>query len=221
MPDAVKTLLTIVLCPALMGGAFALIDLALGGVVGTFTAFLIGGSIGLVYGILSGAVQSYDLGALGGWGMLLLDMTWSLPNTVFGVLTGSWIYLLFGTPSQSLSSGLGWVSYAPRGGSGFGHGVLQTVGTINIGGAGQHERMHLLQARVFGPLYLPLFAVNYVFTGLIQLLFTCTIGLLLKAIGSRQTAWLEPPAKSAVQGPFGWIYYATFFELWAYASGNP
>ena len=32
---------------------------------------------------------------------------------------------------------------------------------------------------------------------------------------------IQPPARSAVGGFFGWIYYATPIELWAYASGNP
>lgn len=221
MPEGVKVLLTVLLSPAMMAGAFALGDLLLGHPVGTQPALIAGGVIGGLYGILAGAVLGYDLDSGAGWFAFIIDHTWSLPNTVFGMLTGSWIYLLFGSPSRALSAGHNWVAYAPRGGSGFGHSVLQTVGTINIGGAGQHERMHVLQARLFGPLYLPLFAANYVVTALIQILFTCTIGAILAKTGHRRTAWLEPPSQSAVQGFFGWIYYATFFELWAYGAGNP
>lgn len=221
MPEGLKVILTVLLCPALTAGAFALIDHQLGGPVGTQTALIAGAAIGGLYGLLAGAVLAYDLGSAGGWFALLLDHTWSLPNTVFGMLTGSWIYLLFGAPSRALSAGHAWVAYAPRSGGSFGHSVLQTVGTINIGGSGQHERMHLLQARLFGPLYLPLFAANYVLTALIQILFTCTIGLILYRTGRRRTPYFEPPSRSAVSGFFGWIYYATFFELWAYASGNP
>jgi len=99
--------------------------------------------------------------------------------------------------------------------------VLQTLGTVNIGGSGQHERMHLLQARIFGPLYLPLFGLFYVVTFLIQCLFTVPWGLILKAAGARTTAHLSPPSSSAVSGFWGWIYFATPFEVWAYAAGNP
>ncbi len=89
---------------------------------------------------------------------------------------------------------------------------------MNIGGAGNHERVHLLQARIFGPLFIPIVVTNYILTGLIQILFTVILGFALKAAGIRQTAYLQPPASSAVKGFFGWIYYATVFELWAYAT---
>jgi hypothetical protein len=81
--------------------------------------------------------------------------------------------------------------------------------------------MHLLQARIFGPLYLPLFGASYVVTFLIQVLWTFTIGGILWLAKVRTKAYFRPPARSAVSGFFGWIYFATPFELWAYASGNP
>lgn len=175
----------------------------------------------LVYSLFAAGLESYDLTTGAGWVMLVLDLTWSLPNTVFGALIGLWLYPIFGNPNKANSAGHGWVCFMPRGGSGFGTNVLQTLGTVNLGGAGQHERMHLMQARLFGPLYLPLFAVFYVITFLIQGLFTLPWGLILKAAGVRSSAHFNPPSKSAVQGYFGWIYYATPFEVWAYASGNP
>ncbi len=92
---------------------------------------------------------------------------------------------------------------------------------MNLGGAGAHERMHLLQARIFGPIYLSFFAVNYAVNFLIQVLWSGTIGLILWKAGVRDTAYFRPPESSAVSGFFGWIYHSTFFELWAYASGNP
>jgi len=173
------------------------------------------------YALLAGAVGAYDLTKPLGWLCLVLDCTWSLTNTVFGAVIGGLVYLIFGNPSTTASKGQNWVSYAPRSSTGFGNDVLQTLGPVNLGGAGQHERMHLLQARIFGPLYLPLFAVFYIVTSLIQILFTLILGLALKAAHVRDSACLRPPAESAVSGFFGWIYYATPFEVWAYASGNP
>jgi hypothetical protein len=173
------------------------------------------------YAFIATWMGSYDLSTPLGWVMLLVDLTWSLPNTIFGAVTGLWLYAFFGSPNRANSEGRGWISYSPRSSTGFGNDVLQTLGTINIGGSGQHERMHLLQARIFGPLYLPLFGISYVVTFLIQCLFTLILGLILKATGVRTTAHLNPPASSAVSGFFGWIYHSTPFEEWAYASGNP
>ncbi len=99
--------------------------------------------------------------------------------------------------------------------------MLQTHGTLNLGGAGQHERMHLLQARIFGPLFLPLYLLCYAVTAVIQLLWTATLGWILVVAKVRQKAPLQPPANSVVSGFVGWIYYATLFELWAYGTGNP
>jgi hypothetical protein len=79
-----------------------------------------------------------------------------------------------------------------------------------LGGAGQHELMHVLQARVFRPLYLPIFALNYAVNFINQVLFTATIGLLLWLVEARSTPYLRPPSQSAVAGFFGWIYYETY-----------
>jgi hypothetical protein len=216
MPDIVKGLLTILFCIGLGAATLAGLGAAFGGdAVGTMA--LIGAIFGLLYGLEAGILTIYDLGSGLGWLQLFIDMTWSLPNTVFGFIFGNAIYLIKGsTPSRASSRDSGWVSYQGS----FGN-VLQTLGTINLGGAGQHERMHLLQARLFGPLYLVIFGLNYVVNFVLQLLWTFTVGGLLALIKVRQTAYFRPPGQSAVGGFWGWIYYANIFELWAYASGNP
>jgi len=180
-----------------------------------------GVGFGFLYGLEAGILLIYDLSRFVGWVELIIDMTWSLLNTIFGFIFGNLIYIFFGNPSRSDSENQGWIVYSPRSSTGFGNSVLQTLGTVNIGGAGQHERMHLLQARIFGPLYLPLFALFYVATFIIQLLWTATIGWILKVTGVRSTACFKPPSQSALSGFWGWIYYATPFELWAYSFGNP
>jgi len=219
MPDGLKGFLTVVLSTVFFGVAGLLVGLGLaqaaaGGLV-------VGIVLGLIYGLFAGVLLAYDLGSGPGWLALLVDLTWSLPNTLFGLIIGIPLYLIFGNPSKAQSAGQSWISFAPRGSGAFGNQVLQTLGTVNLGGAGQHERMHLLQARIFGPLYLPLFGVNYVVTFLIQVLWTGTLGLILWKAGTRTKPYFRPSASSAVSGFWGWIYYATLFELWAYASGNP
>jgi hypothetical protein len=216
---AVSGVLTVVLSVVLPAGLLVAVTAALGSPAYMWAVLL--GIVMFAYGIVAAWMGSYDLGSPMGWLMLLVDLTWSLPNTVFGALTGLWLYAIFGNPSSANSAGRGWITYSPRSTTGFGNDVLQTLGTINIGGSGQHERMHLLQARIFGPLYLPLFGVFYVITFLIQCLFSLILGLALKAAGIRTSAHLNPPSRSAVSGFFGWIYFATPFEVWAYASGNP
>ncbi|MFL5348210.1 MAG: hypothetical protein ACJ8AT_25740 [Hyalangium sp.] len=197
------------------------ISLASGGALAPAVALIIGAVFGLGYGLEASLLCSYELSTGQGWLELLVDLTWSLPNTVFGFIIGNIVYVWFGSPSRTDSDGQGWIVFSPRPGSSFGRKVLQTLGTVNIGGAGQHEKMHLLQARIFGPLYLPFVGASYVVTFILQVLWTVTLGAILKLLGVRQKAHLEPPARSAVGGFFGWIYYATPIELWAYASGNP
>jgi hypothetical protein len=213
---AISGLLTVLLCLGIPLGALLVItgDSA-------YPAVMILAIVMFAYAFVATWMGAYDLSTPLGWLMLLVDLTWSLPNTVFGAVTGMWLYAIWGSPNRANSEGRGWITYSPRSSTGFGNDVLQTLGTINIGGSGQHERMHLLQARIFGPLYLPLFGAFYVITFLIQCLFTLVLGLILKATGIRTSAHLNPPARSAVPGFFGWIYFATPFEVWAYASGNP
>ena len=216
---AISAVLTVVLCVVVPPGLLLAVTAALGSPATTWALVL--AVVMLAYGIVAAVVGAYDLGSPLGWLMLVVDLTWSLPNTVFGAITGLWLYAIWGSPSKGNSEGRGWISYSPRSATGFGNDVLQTLGTVNLGGSGQHERMHLLQARIFGPLYLPIFGLSYVVTFLIQCLFTLILGLALKAAGLRTSAHLNPPASSAVSGFFGWIYHSTPFEEWAYASGNP
>lgn len=210
---------------ALLVPVFSVVTLALIGIGVPFfhepAVLLTMAAIGLGYGLLTAILGSYDLREGRSWVALIVDTTWSLPNTVFGAVIGNLVYPFFGKPDKTDSEGKNWVVYKPRNAGGFGSDVLQTLGTINLGGTGQHERMHLLQARIFGPLYLPLFGAFYVVTTLLQLLFTGTLGLLLWKLNARPTPYLRPPNHSAVKGFFGWIYYATPFEVWAYAAGNP
>lgn len=180
---------------------------------------------GLLYGMIAAFVQGYDFAKPSGWLLMLVDFTWSLPNTIAGFVT-QLVYIFFGHPSADLSKGHNWIAYKPWSTTqAFGNSVLQTVGTVCLGGAGAHELVHLLQARIFGPLYIPVVIANYIINFFIQVLWTALIGWILYLAGARRTAYLCPSSTSAVGGGagssgaakfFGWIYQSTLIELWAY-----
>lgn len=222
MSGILKGIITVFLSAILMVATVIIINLIAGTPIPILWLALGTALIGTGYGLQAGILGIYSLSEFKGWLELVVDTTWSLPNTLFGFIIGNIFYPFFADLSKTQSNNAGWIVYLPEpGSSGFGSSVLQTLGNINIGGAGQHERMHLLQARIFGPLYLLLFALNYIITFLVQVIWTFTIGGLLWLLKVRNKAYFRPSSHSAVKGFFGWIYYATFFELWAYASGNP
>jgi len=216
MSSGLKGLLTAVVALVVTPLVLVAIDLSIGSPVAPMTVLVLGSALGLLYGLEAGLLGSYDLTRPNGW-LLLVDLTWSLPNTLFGFVFGNLIYPFFGIPSRQLSEGEGWISYRSRGFR-FGTDVLQTLGTVNLGGRGNHERVHVVQARILGPLFLPLHGMNYVLNFLFQVIFTGTLGAILAVSGARDTAYLRPPATSAVGGFWGWIYYATLMELWAYGT---
>lgn len=175
---------------------------------------------GALFGIEASLVEGYVTSSpLLIW-LLFLDLTWSLTNTVLGFI---WQigFLFLGLPDAGLSRGKSWIAYSS------GASVLETIGPFNSGGAGKHEPVHLVQARIFGPLFIPLVLGNYVINGIIQIVYTSTLGWILKLAGVAQHAYLIPPVGSAVGGKpdsstaakfFGWIYASTLMELWAYAT---
>lgn len=217
MPDIVKGFL-ILLVTTVVSIGISLLILSASGVLDIKRAIIIGGIFGFLYGIEAGILLIYNLSRSMGWLELIIDLTWSLPNTIFGFVFGNIIYIFFGTPSREQSRDKGWIVFESRASSGFGVDVLQTLGTVNIGGEGNHEKVHLLQARIFGPLFLAIFALNYAVNFLIQGLWTLTLGLILWKTGVRDTPYFRPGSSSVIGGFFGWIYYATVFELWAYAT---
>lgn len=191
-------------------------------------ALIVGLVIGLLYGIETALSASYDLSKPLHVLALLLDLTWSLANTLFGFVFGNIIYMIAsGLPDRDQSRAKTWLSWKGAFHSDSGS-VLQTLGPFNLGGEGAHEFVHLIQARIFGPSFLPLQLVNYVVNGLIQILWTITLGWILALTKVRDSAWFRPSRDSAVRTAdgqtsgaadfFGWIYRYTIMELWAYAT---
>jgi len=217
MSNTVKTVVTVLIAIAGSAGCFILYSFLVHSLISAIAiplpiAALIGAVLGLLYGLEAGILRIYDLESGSGWLCLLFDFSWSYLNTIYGLILGNLIYPFLGTLSREQSEGQGWIVYAHNG------SIAQTLGTVNLGGAGKHERVHLLQARILGPLFLPLGLACYAVTSVLQVVFTLTVGMVLWLTHVRDTPYFRPPDGSAVHGFFGWIYYATPFELWAYAT---
>jgi RHS repeat-associated protein len=142
------------------------IGFAAGGLFGGLIGGIVGGTIGLVTGAVHGwsmaYAHSYDWSTGAGWGMFFLDNTWSVLNSFVGslFLTG----LLIGGKSINAdeSRGSGGLSLSGTTGTGY----SMTFGNVVVGWT-HHERVHIDQARILGPLFVPLavghFVLNTVF----------------------------------------------------------
>ncbi len=139
-----------------------------GGTVGFLTGGAVGAAIGFGIGLLFGSVFGWAIVSAEAYEptvasvlLFIVDHTWSMINTAAGAvyLAGN---LVFGNRiDRNESRHTGAVQLA----NGIFPGYLTTIGTV-IAGVDQpvhaHEHGHVMQARIFGPLYLPLVIVNYV-----------------------------------------------------------
>lgn len=162
----------------------------------TLVVALIAGVIGGVYSAIAFGRGIYGLGPLSILGYLL-DMSWSLLNTSASLLVWLPACLVAGgdfVEPDDLSRRSGTFVYPknPRGG---GYDAT-TVGTVIAGGWSSHEEVHVWQARMFGPLYLPLYGLSWVLNILFRL---CT--------GKTEEIALQ-------------AYYRVPFEDWAYSAGS-
>ena len=203
MSDFIKGLLTMLLWIIIPLGIVALVLIA----TDTYSAFnWIQFPIeifGLLYGLEPGILVIYNLNRFKWWVEIFNDMTWSLPNTLFGFIFGHLIYIFFGNPSRAQSKDEDWIVFKPRSPTGLGNKVPQVLWIINIGRHGPHEKLHLLQARLFGPLFLPLYGVLYVVNFLIQFLWISTVGGILWLCKVRNKPYLSLPKQRVVGGFFG------------------
>ncbi|MEU5696288.1 hypothetical protein [Actinosynnema sp. NPDC020468] len=121
---------------------------------------VVGATLGALLGATALGAGLYPRGARG-FGLAVVDATWSLPNTLAGLVLLAWALARGNRVDRAFS--------ARRGVLGLRDGVLPgfatTVGPVQAGvglGVDDHEAVHVRQARLFGPLYLPLIAVNWV-----------------------------------------------------------
>jgi hypothetical protein len=164
-------------------GAALVVSVICGAIGGTYSAIAIGRGI---YGFGPFSIIGY-----------VLDMTWSLLNTTVSLLVWLPACMVGGgafvePDERSRRSGTFVYAENPRGG---GYDAT-TVGTVIGGGWSSHEEVHVWQARLFGPLYLPV----YVTSLLLNLLFRLCVGKLENIVEQ--------------------AYYRVCFEDWAYTAGS-
>lgn len=159
-------------------------------------ALLVAAVIGAAYSTLAFAKGTYAVGFFSILGYLL-DMSWSLLNTLAGFLV--WIPACkiaaanFIVPDgNSRRSGTFVYDKNPRGG---GYDAT-TIGTTIAGGWSSHEETHVWQARIFGPVYL----LAYITSLVLNLFFRIFTGKF-------ENFSLE-------------AYYRIPFEDWAYWGGS-
>lgn len=179
---------------------------------GAAMGFLVGARVGAaVAGVLSGlfAVPFGRAVARGrpyhgpaGVRRCTLDATWSALNTWAGAVFYGVLRLAGNRMDVERTRGTGsiWLvnGVVPR--------YATTVGTVKAGSndrIDRHEQVHVFQARLFGPFYLPLVGVNYVVATVAPywLLFSDRAGYSIDSLG----AYFEKG-----------VYPHVWNELWAY-----
>ena len=145
----------------LTGGVFGYL---IGGQTGAITLGVVSAFVVVPFGRAVIRGRPYQ-GGLGAW-LCLIDATWSSLNTWAGAVYYA-LHRLWGNPldvARSAGRGSIWLTrgVTPR--------YATTIGTVKAGCSERldaHEEIHVLQARIFGPLYLPLVALNYVIATII------------------------------------------------------
>jgi hypothetical protein len=138
---------------------------------GALLGYLAGGPVGLVIGagvgLLLGAVFGWAVASAKVYGpdvrgvlLFIVDHTWSMLNTVAGALYLT-VHLVFG---HSLDRAASQHSCRLNVVEGVSPSYATTIGTVCAGAGSniqRHEDVHILQARLLGPLYIPLVLANY------------------------------------------------------------
>ncbi|MGH9881353.1 MAG: hypothetical protein ACRD6N_07955, partial [Pyrinomonadaceae bacterium] len=163
------------------------------------TALIVAGVaavVGAAYGAIALSKKVLRVGFFGIVGFIL-DMSWSLLNTLAGLLV--WIPAckiaganFVGPNDDSRRSGTFVYDANPRGGV---YGAT-TIGTVIAGGWSSHEEIHVWQARIFGPLYMPAYIIALLLNIPFRLITTKTQDLVFEA------------------------YHRIPFEDWAYWAGE-
>jgi hypothetical protein len=190
-------MLVAALSAAIQGAAAATVGLFVGGVPGALAA----GAAGLAIALPLATSLSYPRGPRGA-GLFAADHTWSLPNTICGS-----VFLLrqrtrghrVDKEATHLSGRVFMVEESLR-------GYATAIGPV-IAGATEstraHEELHVRQARLFGPFYVPLVLANYV-------LFTIAPVWLLYHDHQRF------PIRGAASYLTNGVYRHVWHEEWAY-----
>lgn len=197
--------LTAVVSSVLLGVWGALAGLLVGWIPGLVAGAVAGVALGAFYGAVAGMSGVYSRRRLG---QFVVDHTWSALNTVIGAL-----FLLVNLArgnrvDTEFSEGRGHLGLR----QGLLRGWATTIGPVQAGtghGLDLHEAVHVLQARLFGPLYLPLIGLNYV---------VATVLPYWLLYHDRQTRPIDNVRAYFQRG----VYPHTWHEEWAYrVQGTP
>lgn len=192
-------------------GVGAVMGLLAGGRVGAAVGGALSGVFAVPFGRAVARGRPYQ--GPGGLRRCVVDATWSALNTWAGAVFYG-LLRLTGSPldvERTRGTGSIWLV------KGVVRRYATTIGTVKAGSnerIDRHEEIHVLQARLFGPLYLPLVAVNYVIATVVPywLLFSDRAGYTIDSVA----AYFE-------RG----VYPHVWNELWAYraagrgSSGGP
>lgn len=163
------------------------------------------GVFGIVHGCRAASAGSY-LGGLGFVG-LLLDHTWSLPNTVLASIFATITAGI--SVDKTRSHGTGRLVLS----NGVFSGYDTTIGSVIAGTiVPRHESVHVVQAWICGPFFYPIYIANYIinlipYWWLIKIVFH---------------AYPDAPIKKFGHYFSRGVYPFTIFEAMAYAvEGSP
>jgi hypothetical protein len=143
----------------------------IGWIAGGYAGFVVGAVVGLGYALPFAwalAIAEVYPWSLRGVVLFVVDHTWSLLNTGCGALFLVGNLLAGHRLDLCRSRGSGRVNVVEPAIPGY----ATAVGTVVAGVSDRterHEDLHILQARLLGPFYLPLVAVNYVVFALLPL----------------------------------------------------
>ena len=169
MPTIVRALIFMVIGAGLQAiVGFAVLPWLLEPLVGGMGTLALIGTIGAaVFGFVTGLVAIY---ALRPFSILyfVIDVTWSALNTATGLVFMIYCAIVgkFVTPTE-LTQDWGTFRFS---GAALSDADATTIGTVMGGEWLQHETIHLIQARIFGPFYWPTYLLSYVFNMLVRFL---------------------------------------------------
>lgn len=183
----------------------AVLGLLAGGRLGAAVAGAVSGVFAVPFGRAVAQGQPYQ--GPGGVRRCIVDATWSALNTWAGAIFYGLLRLAGNPLDEERTRGTGSIWLV----NGVVRRYATTIGTVKAGSnerIDRHEEVHVLQARLFGPLYLPLVGLNYV---------VATVLPYWLLLPDRTTYSLDSVADYFEKG----VYPHTWHELWAYRAAAP
>jgi RHS repeat-associated protein len=146
-----KWILNWIVAPAIRTASNAVFGMAMWGIPG----LVIGGALGAVHGVRMADAGTYK--NVSSWPAFILDNSWSLFNSFLGSIFAT---LNLGNElNKSASQDMGGLYHKD---SWIGSSAT-TIGNVTVGQAvPSHEAVHMYQARLLGPVYVPAVLTGYV-----------------------------------------------------------